>query len=495
MSLTSSLPAVTLGSQQPRILSSPPRVSSSGQEAVELAAHAGLHLDPWQALVLEEGLGFRPGGQWSAFQVAVEVSRQNGKGAILTARELAGLFQLKERLIIHTAHEFPTAKEAFHRIVDLIKSTPDLERRVRKVMYGNQERGIELKSGQRLLFRARTRAGTRGFSCDCLILDEAFELPIAAHGSVLPTLSAMSNPQVWYASTAVNQKRHPHGVVLSQLRSRALAGDDPSLCYCGWSVDEDEYYANPLEVAKDPEFWAAANPALGIRVTEEFLGNEQRALDAEGFAAERLGVGDWPDPDEDASQVIGRETWDGLADVDSEMSGKVAFAVDVNPERSYAAIGVAGRRKDDRKHLEVIEHKAGTRWVVARVLELIERWDPCAIVVDGNGPAASLIPALLEAGLALKTDGGLLVKATTSEMAQACGALFDDALADDLRHLGQSMLDNALRAARKRDRGDTFTWSRQSGGDISPLVAVTLALHGHAVHGADEDLKPFMVIT
>ncbi|TVR36398.1 MAG: terminase, partial [Nitriliruptor sp.] len=451
-------------------------------------------LDPWQRLVLEEGLGEAPGGQWAAFQVAIEVSRQNGKGAILEARELAGLFVLDERLIIHTAHEFATSLEAYRRILELIESTPDLDRRVRKVMRSNQERGLELKSGQRLLFKARSRGGGRGFSGDCVILDEAFELPIAAHGALLPTLSARPNPQVWYASSAVNQQVHPHGVVLSQLRSRAIAGGDPSLCYCGWSVDEDEYYANPEAVAVDPRFWAIGNPGMGIRITPEYIANEQRGMDAVTFATERLGVGDWPDPDEDASRVIARETWDGLADMDSKIDGPVAFAFDVNPERTYAAIAASGKRADGRKHLEVIDHKAGTRWVLPELLRLVDKWEPCAIVVDGNGPAASLIAELEEAGIGMKADGGLLVKATVGDMAQACGALFDAALSDEVRHLGQSMLDAALRGARKRDRGDAWTWSRQSGADISPLVAVTLAAHGHAVHGHADELEPFAIL-
>jgi hypothetical protein len=495
MPLTSSLPDVLLGSQMPRIRSVPSWTVSAGDEAVELAAHAGLILDPWQRLVLVEGLGARADGQWAAFQVALEVSRQNGKGAILEARELAGLFLLGERLIIHTAHEFATSLEAFRRVLELIESTPDLDRRVLRVMRSNQERGVEIKSGQRLLFKARSRGGGRGFSGDCVILDEAFELPVAAHGALLPTVSARPNPQVWYASSAVNQRVHPHGVVLSQLRSRALAGGDPSLCYLGWSVDDDAYAADPQAASVDPRMWAVANPGMGIRITPEYIADEQRGMDAVTFATERLGVGDWPDPDEDVSQVIPRETWDGLADMDSQIDGPIAFAFDVNPERSYAAIGAAGRRKDGRKHLEVIDHKAGTRWVVPELLRLVDRWSPCVIVVDGNGPASSLLAEIEEAGVGLKADGGLLVKATMQDMAQACGALFDAALSDDLRHLGQSMLDVALRGARKRDRGDAWTWSRQSGADISPLVAVTLAAHGHSIYGHTPDLTPVMVVT
>jgi hypothetical protein len=478
-----------LGSQPPRILHAPPKANSTGYEAIELAEAAGLVLDPWQQQVLLEGLGEKADGSWSAFQVGLTVPRQNGKGAILTARELAGLFVIREEVIIHTAHEFATAKEAFHRILELIEASPDLKRRVKSVGFSSMEVGIKLKrewGGGRLLFKARTSGGGRGFSADCVILDEAFRLPVEAHGALLPTVSARPNPQVWYATSAVDQKEHPHGVVMSQLRHRALAGADPSLCYMEWSVDEDVYYADPAAVSVDLAAWTQANPALGIRVSPKRVADEQRGMDIQRFARERLGIGDWPDPNEDASQVIARETWDGLADVHSTMVGTVAFAFDVNPERTYSAIAVSGVREDGRRHLEVIDHKSGTRWVVDRLVELVAKWGPCAIVVDGAGPAASLIAELETAGIGLQSDGGLLVKATAGDMAQACGALFDAALSDEVRHLGQSMLDSALRAARKRDRGDTFTWSRQSGSDISPLVAVTLASHGHAVYGRSE---------
>src|SRR3712207_4972699 len=108
------------GAQQPRILHVPEYVATSGREAVELAALAGLGLDPWQQLVLEGSLGERADGRWAAFEVGVEVPRQNGKGGILEARELAGLFLLGERLIIHSAHEFATASEALERMESIL---------------------------------------------------------------------------------------------------------------------------------------------------------------------------------------------------------------------------------------------------------------------------------------------------------------------------------------------------------------------------------------
>lgn len=100
------LTATLLGHQEPRYLSHPKYVSSSGQEAVELAARAGLFLDPWQECVLKHALGERADNTWSSYEVAMVVSRQNGKGAILEARELAGLYLFGEELILHSAHEF-----------------------------------------------------------------------------------------------------------------------------------------------------------------------------------------------------------------------------------------------------------------------------------------------------------------------------------------------------------------------------------------------------
>ena len=97
-----------VGSQVPRVKSVPPSVMSLGQDCVEFAAQVGLFLDPWQQMVLRDSMGIKSGGKWSAPQVGLLVPRQNGKGAILEARELFGMFVLGEALIIHSAHRFDT---------------------------------------------------------------------------------------------------------------------------------------------------------------------------------------------------------------------------------------------------------------------------------------------------------------------------------------------------------------------------------------------------
>src|SRR5262249_38186140 len=145
-------------------------------------------------------------------------------------------FLLHERFIIHSAHQFDTSLEAFRRLLYLIEDTPELDKQVLRISRSHGEEGIEIKGGRRIRFRTRTKGGGRGFSSDCLILDEAMFLPEMAHGALLPTLSARPNPQVWYTGSAVDQFVHENGVVLARVRERAQK-QDKGLAYFEWSVD------------------------------------------------------------------------------------------------------------------------------------------------------------------------------------------------------------------------------------------------------------------
>ena len=471
MALTSSLASARIGAQQPRVSSIPAYSASAGAEAVELAAMAGLHLDDWQQHVLEGSLGERENGRWAAFEVGVVVPRQNGKGSILEARELAGLFLLGERLIIHSAHQFDTSLEAFRRLLYLIENTPDFARRVKRVSRAHGEEGIELVTGQRIRFRTRTKGGGRGFTSDCLILDEAMILPEAAHGALLPTLSARPNPQVWYTASAVDQYVHEDGIVLARVRERGLAGDDPALAYFEWSVPATAPSDVTDELAVDEEMWAVANPGFRLRISAEHIGREQRSMDPRTFAVERLNVGDWPNPDGDAA-VIELHRWRALSDPASQIVDRPVFAFDVTPDRSWAAISVAGTRSDGLGHLEVIEHARGTGWVVDRLADLNAAHRPLGVVCDGASAAASLVPALEDRGVKV-------LVASAKDHAQAAGMFFDGVDQETFRHLDSAPLTAAVRGAAKRKLGDAWAWSRKSSAsDIAPLVAATLALWG-----------------
>jgi hypothetical protein len=473
----SRIPLPLLGNQRPRILCVPPRISSRGQEAVELAASVGLYLDDWQAWSLDQGLGVQANGKWAAFEVAELVSRQNGKTEKLVARELAGLFLFDEMLILHSAHLYPTAAESFLRIKALVDNWDHLRKRVKSIRTSHGEEGIELKGGKRLRFVARSTGSGRGFTCDTLILDEAQILSDISIGAMMPALSARPNPQVWYAFTAPDKDLAPCEPV-ARLRERALLENFTSsgrLFYAEWSIEPHNDHC-PLTCTQhdepsDPKSWARANPGLGIRITAEHISREMESMTAKDFARERLGVGNWPTKD-GGHAVITTEDWQALLDEEAAPIDPICIAADVTPERTFGSIAVA-----DANTVEVIDHDRGTSWMVDRIVELNDLWKPCAVVIDAGSSAGVLIAPLEAAGVKV-------TKPTARDVTQAFGRFYELAVdSKTLRHRGQPELDAAIAGAKTRPLGGSSAWARVGASvDISPLVAVTLALWGHATH-------------
>ena len=461
----------------PRVRHVPEYDKSLGAEAVELGISVGLIADAHQALILEDGCGIREDGKWTSFEVGVCEPRQNGKGGILELRELAGMFIWEEPLIVHSAHQFDTSKEHFYRLLNIIEDS-DLVRQVKRVVRGHGEEGFELKNGCRMRFRTRTKGGGRGFSCDTLVLDEAMYLPLTAHGALLPTMRARPNPQVWYAGSAVDQEVHEHGVVFSRVRARGIEAKDHSMAYFEWSLDLEHPGEVTEEMKHDEDLWRQTNPAFGIRIFPDHIAKEANSMDTRTFAVEILGVGDWPRIDGVLLNPITPDEWTALTDPASKLLDPIVLAYDISPERR-SSIAAAGRRSDGLWHVEVIAQWPGTKWLVDRLAELVAEHDPIEVVCDGYGPSASMVKAVLEADINIR----LL---NSADHAQACGQLADAVTQRTLRHLGSSELANAIRGAATRPLGDAWAWSRKSSAvDISPLVAVTLALSTAMSHPED----------
>jgi hypothetical protein len=142
----------------------------------------------------------------------------------------------------------------------------------------------------------------------------------------------------------------------------------------------------------------------------------------------------------------------------------------VSPDRR-ASIAIAGRRRDGHFHVEILEAREGTSWLVGRLAQLINDHDPWLVAADAYGPAGVLIDKLEEQA---RIE---VVRVTSSQHAQACGVLLDAVTEGMLRHLGSAEIVAALKGASTRPLGDAWAWSRRSSlVDISPLVASTLAL-------------------
>lgn len=398
--------------------------------------------------------------------------RQDGKGSILEARELAGLFLLDEVLQTHTAHEFKTAQEHFQRLATLVDGLPArYKRRVKQIREAHGSESIELRNPrQRIRFLARSGGSGRGFSGDLVVLDEAMILWAQAMGALLPTMAARANvtvggPQLWYAGSAgLDDERSE---VFARVRDRGIAGAE-RLFYAEWSAGEPDDHTGANVDLDNVSEWYRANPAMHgskPRMELEFVENERAELDDDRFARERLclwtggGLNSPIDPDK----------WRAMADPKMSLPTR-ALAVDVPPEGKRATIARAGIRPDGKPGVEV-DSRPGTTWAAERLAELSKKRN-APVIIDGGSRAAALIPKLVELGVTP-------VVYATRQITRACSGFLDRVDEDGLRHMGQAELNMAVDAARRRKVGDAWAWHRRdTSADITPLVAATLAVEG-----------------
>lgn len=468
-----SLALPTQGVQAPRVEVQPLFHSSAGDDAVSFVREvAGMDLMPWQEYVLAKGLNqqkrlSRNGMPlWAAEDVVGTVPRQNGKGEIIIAREIAGFFMLRERLIIHTAHEFKTAKEGMKKLQRVVQSTPDL---AEQVMFktGNTEPGMYLlmddpkeQPAQALQFLARSGGSGRGFSADCLIMDEAYAASTDEADALEPTMGAMPNPQTWWFSSA----GFAYSEVLRAFREQALEDDSSGLAYFEWSVDEDDF--DPSDV----QGWAQANPSLGYLISLDYLqGRYRKAKKRDtlpGFAREHLGVWEMKAMD----SKIKEGEWVACRERDSVIrDDRVTVALEVGDDRR-ASIAVAGATFDGRVQSEVVWNGEAGPEIVDVMLRLEENWDVLGNVLDASGPAGAWLSQIAEAGLEVKALG-------SRGLAQASGAHYEKVKARGLVHIGQAVLDQAAMASKPKKVGDLWAYDRRSEiADMSPLLSTVLAV-------------------
>jgi phage terminase large subunit-like protein len=329
------------------------------------------------------------------------------------------------------------------------------------------------------------KTGGTGDSLDEPIIDEAWVHEDSSLESAMrPTMSTRLQPQLGVLSTAKRQPKGQHSPSFAAYlrgkqragRARVEAGLDSDIAFF-------DYSAAPDSDPADPDTWWGCLPALGHSMPEKAIAADFTAMERADFCAEYLGM--WEDESAALWQVFSEHEWRALADRDLKVGYPIAFGLDVTPERGMAAIGSAGPAANgQRLCVEVVEHAKGTEWVVPRMVELCERWRPCAVVINPASASNSLVKplrhALASAGLA-----DVVRLPTIREVAEAYGQFFD-AVTDSKRlcHSMQAELDAAAAVATKRRVGPgAWCWDWASHGDVSPLISVTGAAWGSTVFG------------
>jgi hypothetical protein len=426
----------------------------------------GLTHDEWQRGLGRAVLAKRASGQYAAGigGVIVSICRQVGKtftfGSIIFA--LCVLFPGMK--VLWTAHRTRTSSETF-RSMKGMAARKLVAPHVEYVRSTNGEQEIGFRNGSRILFGARESGFGRGFDdVDAVVFDEAQILTEKALDDMVPATAVAKNALVVFIGTP--PKPSDPSEVFTGRRKECITGMSEDTLFVEISADADADLDDRAQ-------WRKGNPSYPHRTPEQAILRMKRQLGDESFRREGLGI--W---DTGSGSVIPPTLWSKCLDSESKIAGVMKFVLDVSPSRSWSSIAVAGYRADELPHLEitsregVLDHRPDAGWVVDRATELRDKWPGFALTIVSGAAAEALVPALTAASIPLE-----FVK--SADVPAACGLFYDRVTAGTVRHIGQSVLTDALKGARKNiDNGEgAWRWGRRkSSADITPLYAGTVAL-------------------
>lgn len=446
-----------------------------GGKVAAIAEALGTPLMPWQRYVADVALEVDPDtGLLAHRDVVLVVPRQSGKTTLLLASMVWRANAWPRQRILYAAQNRLSARKKWEEEHVATLAAAKAFRGRFTVRRTNGDEAIRWRTGSRHGITSNTETAGHGETLDLGVVDEAFAHEDGRMEQAFsPAMITRPQPQQWVVSTAGTAARS-HFLNAKRERGREIveSGRASTLAFFDWTVGEG--YDRT-----DPATWWSCMPALGHTVTEAAVASELEKMDPAEFDRAYLNITRQTDVVDDPN--VPAEQWPGLVDVHSRLGSDLAFAIDVTPDRRFAALAVYGPRPDGRGHVELVDHRPGTDWIVARAAELRDRWNPVAVGLDVAGPAGSLLVELEKAGIRRPADAtapqrGDLAVPSAREVAAACGAFADAVRQARLVHLDQAPLAAAMAGARTRPLGDAWAWARKySSADISPLVAATVA--------------------
>lgn len=460
-----------IGSQEPRIKVEPHRVSTDGADAALLMSEYGCELDEWQQLVIDCWLGRDESDKYNITSAGLALPRQNGKNVCLEAREFFGLVVNGEK-ILHTAHQVKTSKKSFRRLAAMFtdKRHPEITDIVKNIRYTNGEECIELDNGGIIEFSSRSRQAARGFDgISVVVYDEAQELTDDQVEAIMATLSASATGTRQIIYTGTPPYPGCPGEVFRRRRTICLRDAGKHDCWHEWSVAADTVEEIKAE---DSTLWYMTNPALGIRLDEEFTAEEFRSMSKDGFARERLG---WWSPvlTEKNDYAIESSKWAECASEDGKPDGKTAFGVKFSADGSEVVLCGAVEDSLGNVRISEIERKntgQGIRWLSDW---LNERYTKAScVVIDGRNGTELLIDRIAETWRVK----GSIIRPSSKDVIAATSLLIDSVNEQKLTwYKLQEDLNDSATTSTKRPIAGGFGF----GGENSiPIEACALALYG-----------------
>lgn len=456
-----------------------PEFPSLGPKLWKVMTYLGAPPMPWQKYVSDVALEIDPEtGLFAHREVGISVSRQQGKTELTLGAQVHRAMAWKRQNIVYAAQTRGMARQRWEDEFWEKIAGSDLAKRARIRKSNGNEAILWPATRSKMGITANTEKAGHGPPLDLGFIDEAF-----AHEddrleqAFSPAMLTRAMAQLWWASAGgteksawLNKKRAAGRELIEGLWE---SGVHPSVAYFEWFAPEDM----PRD---DPATWRTTLPALGHTVTEAIIRSELEKLDPAEFDRAYLNRTRKATPPEDPN--VPKNAWPGLADAGSKAGPDMALAIDVSAARDYASIGVASMRPDGRTHVELVDRRAGTDWVVPALVKLRGLHNPVAVAVASSGsPAGALIDDLAAAGFTAPADKahpmrGDLAVLRTNDVVEACGQFADAMNQGTAVHIDQEQLTAAVNGARTRPSGDAWALHRRSSlVDISPLCAVVFA--------------------
>ena len=466
------------GSQEPRISVEPGRLASDGTDAGQLMSAYGLPLDSWQQTVVDCWLGTDESGAYTVTSAGLALPRQNGKNVCLEAREFYGLVVNGEK-ILHTAHQVKTAKKSFRRLAAMFtdKRYPEITDIVKHIRYTNGEECIELDNGGVIEFSARSRQAARGFDgISLVVFDEAQELEDDQLEAIVATLSASATGTRQMIYTGTPPYPGCPGDVFRRRRTTCLTDPGKHDSWHEWSVEAKS--VDDIE-AHDKDLWYMTNPALGIRLSEEFTEEEFRTMSKDGFCRERLG---WWSPiiTEVQETALDPELWAACASTERKPEGKTAYGVKFSADGQLVALCGAVIPKEGKPRISLIEQRPvvqGTKWLADWLNQRYGK--SCCVVIDGRNGVDVLVDRISEVWRAK----GSIIRPTARDVVGAVSLLTESVNEGTVTWFSeQGTLNDSALSATKRKIGSGWGFG---GPDSTPIEACSLALWGAKVSKRD----------
>ncbi|MFE2360128.1 terminase large subunit domain-containing protein [Streptomyces virginiae] len=455
---------------------------SLGPAACRVMQALGFEPMPWQRYVLDVGLEINPEtGLFAHREVGLSVPRQQGKTQQILALMTHRIAAWQRQNVIYAAQTRSMARQRWEDEFLVTMEGSALGPKIRARKSNGNEAILWTRTRSKLGITSNTEKAGHGPALDLGVIDEAF-----AHDddrleqAFSPAMLTRPMAQLWWASAGGTEKsswlNKKRAAGRAHIEALWETGERPTVAYFEWYAPDDM----PRD---DPATWAAALPALGHTVTEAVIRSELEKLDPGEFDRAYLNRTRKAAPPSDPN--VPKAKWPTAADGKSRPGSELALAVDVSQDRSTTTIGLAGLRPDGRVHLEVIDRRAGTDWVVPAIVRLRQLHDPVAVAISASGsPASSLIDDLVAAGVRAPQSAeekehpepGHLAVMRTGDMVEACGQMADALNQGTVAHIDQAPLTAAVNGAMTRRVGDAWVLDRtRSLADVSPFVAAVQA--------------------